>query len=409
MKFSPQQDAALLAVGKWLQEPSSQIYYLAGYAGTGKTTLARHFAESVNGNVLFGAYTGKAAHVLRQKGCPNASTIHSMIYCAREKSRATLQDLGLRLGELMMVLIHRNPDLTPEELGLDEAVIDLRAQIRAERNKLSRPIFELNHDSEVLGAALVIIDECSMVGGKMGEDLLSFGKKVLVLGDPAQLPPVADGGFFTDRIPNTILTEIHRQARDNPIIDLATRTRQEEIVPLGEYGSSRVVEKATPEQALASGQVLVGRNKTRRRINERIRVLKGITEQLPITGDRLVCLRNNHDRGLLNGAIWHVEDVGDYDTERVVMTIRPDMEGEPITVEAHTSYFLGLGDGMAWWERKEAEEFDYGYALTVHKAQGSQWDTVMLWDESDCFRENRWRWLYTGITRAAESITIVRN
>jgi exodeoxyribonuclease V len=65
-------------------------------------------------------------------------------------------------------------------------------------------------------------------------------------------------------------------------------------------------------------------------------------------------------------------------------------------------------EAVAWEQRKHSDEFDYGYALTVHKAQGSQWDRLVLFDESFAFRDSRERWLYTAITRAAESITIVR-
>jgi exodeoxyribonuclease-5 len=62
---------------------------------------------------------------------------------------------------------------------------------------------------------------------------------------------------------------------------------------------------------------------------------------------------------------------------------------------------------MIDWQ-KGVEEFDYAYALTVHKAQGSQWDDVLLFDQSHVFRKNRYRWFYTAITRAAKTITIVR-
>ena len=57
--------------------------------------------------------------------------------------------------------------------------------------------------------------------------------------------------------------------------------------------------------------------------------------------------------------------------------------------------------------RKNSDEFDYGYALTVHKAQGSQWDDVIVFDESWAFREHRHRWLYTAITRASQRLTVV--
>lgn len=412
MKWSPQQDAALLAVDEWLRDPDQQVFKFFGYAGTGKTTMAQHIAEGVDGEVLFGAYTGKAAHVLRQKGCHEASTIHSMIYHTKEKGRLALKELEAELAEVLMEIRSANPEVTKESVDNDRAVMELRHKIELERQSLSRPTFTLNQDSDVAHAELTIIDECSMVDDRMGMDLLSFGTKVLVLGDPAQLPPVRGDGFFiTGREPDLVLTEIHRQARDNPIIAMATQVREEQALSLGDYGSSRVVEKCHIDHsdAMAVDQVLVGKNMTRTASNRRIRQILGYEGLLPVPDDRLVCLRNNHERGLLNGAIWYVNGIGDSgDSERVCMTVRPEDEGDPIDVEAHTHYFLQADRTLPWWERKEAEEFDYGYALTVHKAQGSQWNDLMLFDESYCFRRDKWKWLYTGITRAAERITVVR-
>lgn len=283
--------------------------------------------------------------------------------------------------------------------------------ILEERDELSKPMFRLNRESAVANAKLVVIDECSMVDDQMGQDLKSFDTPILVLGDPAQLPPVAGDGYFTkEDNPDIMLEGIHRQALDNPIIAMATRVRQEQALAVGDYGESRVVEGVhiKPEDALEADQILVGRNKTRTATNRRVRALLGHNEDYPIPGDRVVCLRNNHEVGLLNGALWYVDDTGEVGDERVTMTITPDGGGEYLTTEAHMHYFQGRGDQMAWWERKDANEFDYGYALTVHKAQGSQFDNVMLFDESWCFRKDKWKWLYTGLTRAADKITVVK-
>lgn len=361
--FSPQQDAALKAVSAWLNDrpgvSAPQVFRLFGYAGTGKTTLARHIADEADGKVLFAAFTGKAAQVMRQKGCYNASTIHSLIYKPR----------------------------------------DLNDEV---------PSFELWDEAPASKAKLIIIDECSMVDAELGRDLLSFGVPLLVLGDPAQLPPIQGGGFFTNAEPDAMLTEVHRQAKDNPIVRLSMDVREGRPLVPGAYGETQIVEKAEldPQRVIDAEQVLVGRNTTRRAYNMRLRERRGIEDPLPVSGDRLVCLRNNHDKGLLNGAIWHVADVGEVGADRITFTLDPEMDGSPTTVEAHACYFRG--EEPPFWERKAAEEFDYGYALTVHKAQGSQWDDVILFDESWVFREDRNRWLYTGITRAAERVTVVR-
>src|SRR5688572_22978774 len=126
--FSPEQDAALQRVADWLKaKPGSRapIFRLFGYAGTGKTTLARHIAEGVDGKVLFAAFTGKAAQVMRNKGCTNASTIHSLIYRTRENDTET-------------------------------------------------PTFELFDDAPASKAKLIVIDECSMVDAELGRDLKSL-------------------------------------------------------------------------------------------------------------------------------------------------------------------------------------------------------------------------------------------
>lgn len=410
MDWSPQQDAALKAVSEWLKGGSPQVFYLAGYAGTGKTTLARHLAEGVSGRVLYGAYTGKAAHVLRQKGCGGASTLHSLIYHPKDKSRARLKHLEQNLMALLAHARVDNPNILDEEV---EGAQDLLREIQEEHHNLSQPAFQLNFDSLLCEAALLIIDECSMVNGQMGQDLLSFGSPVLVLGDPAQLPPVGGGGFFTDREPNIMLTEIHRQARDNPIIALATDVRNGKGIIAGSYGSSSVIHRSELDEGdpLKHDQILVGRNKTRHASNARMRELIGYEESWsPVPGDKLVCLRNDHDIGLLNGSLWSVVDIGGVTDERVIMTIESlDGVGEgQVTVESWGFPFLGEETDMPWWERKEASEFAFGYALTVHKAQGSQWDSILLFDESGAFRGDSERWLYTGITRAAEKITIVR-
>jgi exodeoxyribonuclease-5 len=374
VNLSPQQDAAIRAVARWLKAGTPQVFRLFGYAGTGKTTLAKTIAEGVDGEVLFAAFTGKAAQAMRNKGCANARTIHSLIYRPR--------------GEK-----------TEEETG------ELQ------------PAFALNRASAVGKAALVIVDECSMVDEKLGRDLLSFGAPVLVLGDPGQLPPVKGGdagaGFFTEAEPDAMLTEVHRQARDNPIIALAQEVREGGRPDYGRYGESRVIARGDidAEQVLAANQVLVGLNRTRQGYNRRIRTLKGFEGRLPAAGDKLVCLRNSSEKGLLNGGLWRVSSVGTRAGQALNMLVKAEDEGPhggAAKIRVLKAMFEDGPEAVPFDRRRRTDEFDYGYALTVHKAQGSQWDRLVLFDESFAFRETRERWLYTAITRAAEQITIVR-
>ena len=364
MRWSPAQDAALKAVADWLKSGGNQVFRLFGYAGTGKTTLARHVAETVTGKTVFAAYTGKAAHVMRGKGCTDAGTIHSLIYRLR---------------------------------GEDE----------------DGPNFALNDDSAAGKAGLIVIDECSMVDADVGRDLLSFGVPVLVLGDPAQLPPVAGGGFFTDAEPDVMLTEVHRQAVDDPIVRLSMIVREGGTLEYGTFGESRVVARddIDPESVLSADQVLVGRNATRRSYNARIRQLLERVGDTPVAGDVLVCLRNDRKRGLLNGSLWRVERLRKSRGGLLRYTLAPEEaeHGKARTVASiNPAFFDGTADALGLAERRRSDEFDFGYVLTVHKAQGSQWEDVMLFDESFAFREHARRWLYTGITRAARRITIVR-
>lgn len=398
MSWSPQQDAALQAVRRWIKQPrgrtmsrAEQVYYLAGYAGTGKTTLAKELAEGVAGGAVFGAFTGKAALVLRTKGCEGASTIHSLIYQVDEEDE--------------------------DSFG-------------------GSPKFKLSPFSPVKTAGLVVIDECSMVDEELGADLLSFGTKVLVLGDPAQLPPVRGQGYFTAGTPDTMLTEVHRQAAENPIIRMSMDVRMGKPLTLGRYGESLVIDRAQleAENVMAADQVLVGMNRTRRNWNRRIRQLKGHDPAAPQVGDRLVCLKNDRAKQLLNGGLWTVQGVGAGGGRRRAIAgatpllggappvAVPDAKGrlvlrvvsedealaKPRTVSVLPQFFDGTDEAAIPREAKKGtSEFTYGYALTTHKSQGSQWNDVLVLDEGGTFREDATRWRYTAITRAAERLTVV--
>jgi exodeoxyribonuclease-5 len=182
-------------------------------------------------------------------------------------------------------------------------------------------------------------------------------------------------------------------------------------LPVGEHGRSRVVrrEAITAADVLGADQVLVGTNRTRRLYNRRIRALKGFEGELPVVGDKLVCLRNDRQKGLLNGGLWRVESVRPKRKEMLRYMVAPEEAtgSAPARIAVLPEFFTGEGGELPWARRRESDEFDFGYALTVHKAQGSQWDSVVLFDESFAFREHRARWLYTGVTRAAGRLAVV--
>lgn len=365
MIWTEQQSRALKAVEEWYaSKPRKQVFRVFGYAGVGKTSLAKHFAGSIKGTVLYAAYTGKAALMMRNNGCTNATTIHSLIYKAEDDA--------------------------------DDGSVS----------------FRINMASPLKKAALLVIDECSMVDASLAEDILAFGVPVLVLGDPAQLPPVSGSGYFTNAEPDVMLTEIHRQAKDNPIVHLATIVREGGSLTIGRYGDSIVSsEIESTDPFMQYDQVIVGRNDTRTGINGMIRGMLGYTDSIPVHGDRVICLKNEKRIGILNGEMFKVlavEPNGNpksyYNKYRIIDL---DTEQKKLTVKIHNGFFDGTG-APDWRYRKGTQEFDYGYAITAHKSQGSQWNDVLILDESWCFREDARRWLYTAITRAQNKILVYK-
>jgi exodeoxyribonuclease-5 len=213
-----------------------------------------------------------------------------------------------------------------------------------------------------------------------------------------------------------MLTEIHRQAAENPIVRLATDVREGRQIVRGDYGKAKVIGRSDVDSDLVTSadQVLVGTNRTRTAYNARLRELAGFSSRMPMKGDRLVALKNDSATGIFNGGLWeviHLKDrrPGEVDDHCVRMAVSSlDFEGAaPVDVRVREEFFLGRGNEVDWKERRGTHEFDFGYALTVHKSQGSQWPNVCLFDESHTFGADRGRHLYTGITRASETLTIV--
>ena len=406
MNLSPQQADALDAVKAWTKDPDKQVFRLFGYAGTGKTTIAKEFAEAVGGSVLYAAYTGKACLVLQEKGCP-ARTIHSLIYTPADKSKERLEELEEQLAEMKKE--HKDLDYLDNELPVLTSIKELEEAIEVENKRTMMPSFQLNPESDLKDAALLVVDEVSMVGTRMALDLLSFDVKILVLGDPAQLPPVGDSGFFTNRDADFLLDEIHRQAADSPVLQLATRVRSRQKLEYGDYGNSAVIRKGElrVEDLVEFDQILCGTNKTRRFVNRDVRDHLGFTNVLPEEGDRLVCLRNDNERGLLNGSQWTVVSKPYVMSDDVIML---DIESEhgvqSVSVWRH--YFEGRESDLRSYDITNFQAFDYSYAMTVHKSQGSSWPRVLVIDESWFMKGEAHKHLYTAITRASEAVTIVR-
>lgn len=394
MQFSPQQDKALVAVSDWIKNKDKPIFRLFGYAGTGKTTIAKHLVQDVKGTVLFAAFTGKAALVMSRNGMP-ASTLHSLIYRADMPSREQYEAISEKIKSASM----------EERSVLDHKMKEMR-----------NPTFHLNVESRLKEASLLVVDEVSMVNEQLGCDVLSFNKPVLVLGDPGQLPPIKGTGYFVNDAPDIMLTEIHRQALDNPIIRLATDAREGKWLPLGTHGESRIISKDTLNQddVINSDQIVAGFNKNRLAMNKRYRQLLAYETRYPQVGERLICLRNSAGKGLFNGlSVTTITDCEEF-SNYLYCKIKPET-GPDLEVKMHKAYFDAYYQQInfedePWWVKRSAEEFDYGYVITCHKAQGSQWDNVLIYDDGFAMNKPimRKQWLYTAITRAAEKLTIVR-
>lgn len=436
LTLTPQQREAADKVATWYAHYQSdqglygsQVFRLFGYAGTGKTSLARHLVDELGvTNVIYSAFTGKAAYVLRRKDCADAQTIHSLIYLPAEKARKKLKELTDQLD--------RETNPTEREI--------LQKLIRLEKERLETPSWILRSPQEtaLTTASLLVVDEVSMVGEQMAADLLSFGVPILVLGDPAQLPPVEGGGYFINAEPDHLLTEVHRFALDSPVMRLATTVRGATVGQpgygiVGADGDSGRVERMSVADLLSFDQVLVGTNATRWQAIHLLRALRGQVGDEPVPGDRLIVLANNPDMAMFNGQQLTAREIAaDPKREDRLRITAQDDEGELRTFATWRCGFAGLeGEKDAKREgRGGVVAATFGHAITVHKAQGSQWSRVLVVDESGVFariaskekdRARRGagladrqraaqaghlagqRWLYTAITRAEHQVTLV--
>lgn len=417
MQLSPLQAQAVSDVTRWYREGAEPVYRLFGFAGTGKTTLARHIVEALGADpVRYAAYTGKAAHVLRTKGCDAASTIHSLIYMPKIRAREALRAMEAELDrEKRRALADR------DQIKIQQ----LESRIRAERERLAVPSFLLRNPAESIltGSQLCVVDEVSMVNERMARDLLGFDVPLLVLGDPAQLPPVEGGGWFIDKPADSLLTEVHRSALDSPVTRIATTIRG--AVPgirgygvTGLDGDSGRVRDLPVESLKEFDQVLVGTNATRWQAISMLRSLHGLEGDRPVRGDRIIILANNGECDVFNGQQFTVEDAS-HSRDRHTLLVT----GEDGPVRELLVYPWGFrdadGEKRARWVggRGEVAAATFAWAVTVHKAQGSQWPAVLCVDESHVFERMArgsaaerhragQRWLYTAATRASDRVVL---
>jgi len=412
MMLSPDQETAKAAVlaallkpvrrGGWdARKPPEAV--LVGPAGSGKTTLLKSVLADLKAagrEVTLLAPTAKAASRAKEVVGVPARTIHSALY------RRVIED---------------------EEDG--------------------DPFFD-DPQAVATGGGVVVVDEASMVGSRLYDDLV--GKlppdvPVLWVGDKEQLPPVKDTWGPDLDNPTGHLTQVHRQAQGSPIIRLATAIRmggdwrrmgnasgfhraQGRVAKVGQWLAA---ERRKGRDSIC----LTWANATRHRVNAAVREARGHVGDAPVPGDRLVCLRNNHALGWWNGEVREVVSTHQEDPWRPEPGLGADMWLGPRAV-ADGALAVKLGRGVAnllvgarmgnavahrerqlaasgQWERGWLTMADWGECLTIHKSQGSQWDRVCIVMDDKMAglerrnREDFRRLLYTAVTRAREALFIV--
>ncbi len=434
MELSDQQGKAVKSVVNWWdnERHHQQTEEIAGFAGTGKSTILPFIIDDMGinpANIGFMAPTGKAAKVmgnkLRSQGFHNIpTTIHSAIYQPKaQKADALERELNEKNDALFQLQAEK---ATPEEMKEVLKQIDILKKDLDRAYDQDAPRFQLNPESKLVTGdiELIVIDEGSMVGESMAEDLRSFDIPILVMGDPGQLPPVGEDPGFDLHNAGTMLTEIHRQAADNPVIHIATLIRKGERPEFGDYGQGvRVVRRKEDKYTLdldRDCQVIVGTNKTRWKLTSKMRRSAGYEGMAPGEGEPLMICKNSRQFPLLvNGtpvfsAIDHepleegkerfVVDVFDEEGKRYKMFAYQGLLEEH---EKRVKGFSSADKSRAYRSRINDNHIDFAWAITCHKSQGSQWDEVIVHDESGVFREDADKWLYTAVTRTAGGLILV--
>ena len=382
---------------KWFYNSPDQVFQIAGAAGTGKSVLIGEILRSLNlksTSVLAMTFTGAASLVMRRNGFPEASTIHSALY---------------HIVEYM-----------PKSFEVIDSDIDSHTGLVKKRRIFAK---RTEIDPRI---KLMFIDEAYMVPLKMVHDILSFGIKVIVSGDPNQLDPVGDEpGFLVSGKIHT-LTQLMRQAETDPIVYLANRVLQNKPIHNGVYGNNVLVindDDIIPQMYGIADVIICGTNKTRELFNSEIRRIAKFSDSiLPRVGERIICRQNNWD--LVNDAnITLVNGLAG-----VVMSQRESVDptGKTFTIDFLPDkcdvWFDNLKINYEYFvsntqRRKEIKDlntkfvkgelFEYAYALTAHLSQGQEYDNVFYYEEylrpQMAAKAN-----YTAITRAKKNLIYVR-
>lgn len=378
IKLSPDQKQALEQIFNWTKKPIGSHLTVGGYAGVGKTTLMAEYRRLLNQDnkklkVAFASFTGRATRVLANKlrigevgyKQDSVGTIHSLIYSPILNNKKNI--VGWKLKE------------------------------------------ELKTD-------LIVIDEASMIDEFIWKDLLSFRVPIVAVGDHGQLPPIK-GNFNLMEKPMVRLEKIHRQAQDNPIIKLSFLARENGYIPVREFGAGvvKINKNNFDDQLLgysSNTMILCGYNRTRIGLNQFIRQSLGFESKEPVSGDRVICLKNNHEKNIFNGMLGTIQSIQDKNKDWYQAEILMDEGAQLFEGAIYKDQFNNVATQNFTSKRINqlaGDLFDFGYGLTVHKAQGSQANKVIVFEERFPKMDAlMWkRWLYTAVTRAEQELLII--
>lgn len=369
---------------------------ISGYAGTGKSTLVKFIVAALpninpDEDVIYTSFTGKATQVLQKKGNKNVSTLHKLLFESIPKPDGTF---------------------------------------------FRKPV-------EFIPYKIVIVDECSMVPKELLQRLIKYNVHIICLGDPGQLPPINknEDNHLLDH-PHIFLDEIMRQEAESEIINLTMDIRAGKPLTRCQGKEVQVLNKdeLTTGMLLWADQIICAKNETRIALNNQMRDLLGRSGG-PQDGDKVICLKNNwdiysvNDNPLVNGTIGYLKD--SFSTY-INLPKQITSDGQPKKLDILTANFISDTEedygilnmdkqlittgvpGLDWktsykmgrnwrFQDKIPDQFTYGYAITCHKSQGSEWDNVLVIEEGFPFeKEEHKQWLYTAATRAAKKLVIIK-
>jgi len=385
MKFSSKQQEVFDEIMHFFLESDEPFYIFSGVAGSGKSTIINEINNVLNKEyektTAVITLTGKAVSTLKDKGISNAKTIHSYMYTP--------------------IVDEKTGELIGFDLKLPEDLLE----------------------------DFIIIDEGSMVNEEIFEDIYNLGKKILVVGDENQLPPISKNEFNLMDVSNYRLEEIHRLAQDNPIIQLSQHILEYGNIPK-KFASDKI--RFVPRNKFNNHLkdhvddydiILCGMNKTRRTLNRLVRKIRGYNTILPVTGERIICLRNDKQNGIYNGEMFYVKNKYKYD--HAIGDVTHEMHNFVINDDNGFLYNTLIHDDVwggddVWLkyiykeneytgesDKKMLNLFDHASAITVWKSQGSEYKNLAYVDENVSFFVDQGKFRYTGITRSKDHITIV--